>query len=870
MKSRIFPVIAVIIMTCLPSCQQYENFDAGDFLFQDLDCELCESIENVTFGYNGYNFSHVGIVTRKNNRLFVLEAAENGVVQTPLQVFLDRSPDADGNPKVLQMRLRDEYRKYVPDIISQLEKYLGYPYDTLFLPDNDAFYCSELLYKAADDAMSRQNAFYLQPMTYIDPATGKTDPVWEQYFRRMNVPVPENIPGINPGLASRSDALAPVAVLGNISLKKNQKMDYTVDKFSDLQILRYEVNGFDGLTLSQKTLLYYLSQAALEGRDILFDQNCRYNMVIRRTLEAVYEHYLGDRTSEGWADLEAYLKRVWFSNGIHHHYGEEKFLPSCSQDYFISVVNDIPASKLPLSGGQTVKDLLDELLPVMFDPAVLPKKVNQAQGEDLLLTSANNYYFGISQPEAEKFYADLKASGENHPVSYGLNSRLTGKNGNPEEEIWKIGGMYSPAIEKIVFWLEKAAGVAENDRQKAVIEKLISYYRTGDLKEFDEYSILWVEDTESRIDFVNGFIETYGDPLGIKASWESVVNFKNIEASRRTEIISGNAQWFEDNSPVDSRFKKEQVKGVTAKVITVTMLGGDCYPATPIGINLPNSNWIRKEHGSKSVTIENIMEAYDKSSQGSGFAEEFYWSDAERELIRKYGFLTDNLHTDLHECLGHGSGKMLPGVPNDALKAYGATIEETRADLFGLYYLADPKLVELGLAPDMEAYKAEYYKFMCNGLMTQLTRIEPGRQIEESHMRNRALIARWVYRKGQGENVIELKKRDGKTFVVINDYSKLRSLFGELLKEVQRIKSEGDYRTAGELVEKYAVQVDPKLHAEILDRYKKLNIAPYKGFVNPVFSPVIDAAGNITDIKLEYTESYARQMMRYSRNHSWL
>ncbi|MDR2036893.1 MAG: dipeptidyl peptidase 3 [Bacteroidales bacterium] len=669
---------------------------------------------------------------------------------------------------------------------------------------------------------------------------------------------------------SRSDALIPVKEWGKITKKKTQNFNYVVDKFADLQILRYEVSGFDELALPQKTLLYYLSQAALEGRDILFDQNCRYNLAIRRTLEAVYEHYQGDRSTKEWSAFEVYLKRVWFSNGIHHHYGEEKFLPEFSQPFFTGVVKNIPSSALPLKKGQTVDQLLEELLPVVFDPKVMAKKVNQAEGEDLLLTSANNYYLNVTQAEAEAFYDAMKDPDDHTPVSYGLNSRLVKENGKLVEQVWKVGGMYAPAIEKIIFWLEKAANVAENPQQKAVIEKLAGYYRTGDLKEYDEYSILWVEDLDSQVDFVNGFTETYGDPLGLKASWESLVNFKNIEASKRTEIISKNAQWFEDHSPVDQRFKKEQVKGVTAKVITASMLGGDCYPATPIGVNLPNSNWIRKEHGSKSVTIENITEAYDKSSQGSGFAEEFYWSDTERELIKKYGFLTDNLHTDLHECLGHGSGKMLPGVSDDALKAYGATIEETRADLFGLYYIADHKLVELGLVPNDEAYKAEYYKFMCNGLMTQLTRIEPGKQIEESHMRNRALIARWVYEKGKAGKVVELKQRDGKTFVVINDYAKLRHLFGQLLAEIQRVKSEGDVSTAKILVETYAVKVDSGLHNEILARYKKLDIAPYKGFVNPVYRPAFDEKGNITDVVLDYTEGYAEQMMRYSKEHSWL
>ncbi|MDR1865744.1 MAG: dipeptidyl peptidase 3 [Bacteroidales bacterium] len=650
---------------------------------------------------------------------------------------------------------------------------------------------------------------------------------------------------------------------------EKSNIQYMVDKFADIQVIRYEVKGFDELDLRRKTLLYYLSQAAIEGRDIIFDQNCRYNLSVRRTLEAIYEHYQGDKTTADWQEFLIYLKRVWFSNGIHHHYGEEKFLPGFSQAFFADAVKNV-ASKLPLKEGQSAGQLLEELTPVIFDPAVLSKKVNQTQGEDLLLTSANNYYSGVTQAEAEAFYEKMRRPDDEQPASYGLNSRLIKENGELKELVWKTGGLYSPAIEKIVYWLEKASAVAENEQQKAVIDKLVDYYRSGDLQEYDRYSILWVKDVHSRIDFVNGFTETYGDPLGLKASWEAVVNFKDVEASKRTESISRNAQWFEDRSPVDRRFKKEQVKGITAKVITAAMLGGDCYPATPIGINLPNSNWIRKEHGSKSVTIENITEAYDKSSQGSGFGEEFYWSDAERDLIRQYGFLTSNLHTDLHECLGHGSGKLLPGVSPDALKAYGATIEEARADLFGLYYIADPKLTELGLLPDNEAYKAEYYRFMCNGLMTQLTRIEPGKQIEEAHMRNRALIARWAYEQGQSEKVVEMRQRDGKTFVVINDYPRLRSLFGKLLAEIQRIKSEGDAEAAGTLVEKYGVQVDAELHGEILERYKKLDIAPYKGFVNPVYRLVSDDKGDVVDIQPDYTEDYAAQMMRYSKEHSWL
>ena len=642
-----------------------------------------------------------------------------------------------------------------------------------------------------------------------------------------------------------------------------------VDRFADIQIIRYEVTGFEDLSLQQKKLIYYLSRAAVEGRDILFDQNFRYNLVIRRTLEAVYEHYRGDKTSSDWTDFEIYLKRVWFSNGIHHHFSMEKFVPGFSQTFFAEAVKSIDSEKLPLRNGQTADYLLDKLTPLIFDPSVMAKRVNLTQGQDLILTSANNFYYGVTQAEVLAFYENMRNPADQRPVSFGLNSRLAKKNGLIVEQVWKIGGMYSPAIERIVYWLEKAATVAENEQQKAVIGKLTGFYRSGCLHEFDEYSILWVQDLDSRVDFLNGFIETYGDPLGIKASWEALVNFKNIEASHRTEIISNNAQWFEDNSPFDQRFKKEQVVGVSARVITAAKLGGDIYPASPIGINLPNSNWIRREYGSKSVTIENITAAHDRAAQGSGFAEEFYWSDVERELIRKYGFLTDNLHTDLHE-IGHGSGKMLPGIDDNALRAYGAVIEEARADLFALYFIADPKMIELGLLPSPDAYKAQYYKYLSNGLMTQLVRIEPGRQIEQAHMRNRAMVSRLIYEKGQSENIVEMRKRDGKTFVVINDYEKLRDLFGQLLAEIQRIKSEGDYQAAKELVETYAIKVDPELHHEILKRYETLNIAPFRGFVNPRYSLVTDARGNIIDVTIDYTEGFAEQMLRYSREHSWM
>lgn len=644
---------------------------------------------------------------------------------------------------------------------------------------------------------------------------------------------------------------------------------YEVDAFADLQILRYQAVGFENLTLQQKELIYYLSQAAIEGRDILFDQNGKYNLAIRRTLEAIYTNYKGDKSSNDFKELEVYLKRVWFSNGIHHHYGQEKFLPQFSQTFFAEQVKALPANQVPTKEGQSVDEFVAMLTPVMFDPKVMPKKVNQAAGQDLILTSANNYYGeGITQAEVEDFYAKMKKPNDHSPISYGLNSRLVKENGQLVEKVWKVGGLYSPAIERIVGWLKKAEGVAETSNQKAVIGKLISYYETGDLKTFDDYSIAWVADSLSRVDFVNGFTETYGDPMDLRASWESIVNFKNIEATKRTEIISSNAQWFEDNSPVDPRFKKEKVKGVTAKVITAAQLGGDCYPSTPIGVNLPNADWIRKDHGSKSVTIENIMEAYDKASQHTGFGDEFAWSKVELESMKKYGFITDILHTDLHEILGHGSGQLLPGVSSDALKAHGSTIEEARADLFGLYYLADPKLVELGITPDKDAYKAEYYKYMMNGLMTQLTRIEQGKDIEEAHMRNRQLIARWVYENGKSDNVVEFKQRDGKTYVVVNDYEKMHTLLGKLLAEIQRIKSEGDYKGAATLVETYAVKVDPKLHAEVLERYKKLELKPYKGFVNPVYELVTDKSGKITDVKVKYTEGYTEQMLRYAKDFS--
>lgn len=650
--------------------------------------------------------------------------------------------------------------------------------------------------------------------------------------------------------------------------QQEDTFEYQVEQFADLQILRYRVPGFEKLSLRQKQLIYYLSQAALEGRDILYHQNGKYNLPVRRLLEAVYVAYKGPRDTDEFRAFEVYLKRVWFANGIHHHYSCDKFVPGFTPDYLRSLVESLPADALPLAEGETCTKLCNRLFPVIFDPEVMPKRVNQADGEDLILTSAANYYEGVTQQEAEDFYAAMKTPGETEPVMYGMNSRLVKKDGVVQEEVWKIGGMYGEALQKIVSWLDKAAEVAENDRQREVIRLLTEFYRTGDLKTFDAYSIVWLKDTDSQVDFVNGFIESYGDPLGIKASWESIVNFKDLEATRRTELISENAQWFEDHSPVAPQFRKEKVKGVSAKVITAAMLGGDLYPSTAIGINLPNSNWIRSVHGSKSVTIGNLTSAYNQAARGNGFRDEFVYSSVEIGLLDKYADITGDLHTDLHECLGHGSGRLLPGVDPDALKAYGSTIEEARADLFGLYYIPDPRMVELELVPDAEAYKAEYYAYMMNGLMTQLVRIEPGCNVEEAHMRNRQLIARWALEQGAEQKVVELVVRDGKTFVRINDYEQLRSLFGRLLAEVQRIKSEGDYEAARQLVETYAVRIDPALHAEVLERYRQLHLAPYKGFINPVYTPCYDAEGRWTDVKVDYTEGYAAQMLRYSRDYA--
>lgn len=642
--------------------------------------------------------------------------------------------------------------------------------------------------------------------------------------------------------------------------KDNSDFNYVVDRFADIEVLRYKVPDFEKLTPRQKALVYYLTEAAIAGRDILWDQNGKYNLPIRQLIENVYTNYSGNKESRQYKALEKYLKQIWFGNGIHHHYSMDKFVPEFDETFLRYEVSKLPADKQPAG--------LDMLCKVIFDPAVLAKRVNQAEGEDLIVTSANNLYEGVTQKQVEDYYNALKDTTVVNPISYGLNTRVAMIAGKVTEQPYRIGGMYSDAIERIVANLKAAREYAENDKQAGVIDKLIEFYTTGDLATFDDYSIQWVEDTDSQVDFINGFIESYGDPLGMTGAWESIVNFKNVEASHRTEALSSNAKWFEDHSPVDPRFRKEEVKGVTAKVITAAILAGDAYPATPIGINLPNANWIRAAHGSKSVTLENITQAYDEASHGSGFNEEFVIDEPTRKLLDDYLFITDNLHTDLHECLGHGSGRLLPGVDPDALKAHGSTLEETRADLFALYYLADPKLLELGLLDNPDAYKAEYYKYILNGLMTQLMRIEPGKDVEEAHMRNRKLISEWAYEHGRKDNVIEMVDIDGKTFIKINDYKRLRELFGELLGEIQRIKSEGDYEAGRDLVEKYAVKVDPKLHKEVLDRYAHLNIAPYKGFVNPVYTPVFDADGNITDVTIDYTETYIPQMLRYSRDYS--
>lgn len=653
------------------------------------------------------------------------------------------------------------------------------------------------------------------------------------------------------------------AVAGAPVSQSSQKPfdNYVVDRFADIEVLRYDVPGFEDLSQRQRLFVYYLTEAALAGRDILWDQNCRYNLAIRDLLEDVYANYKGDRNDPQFRGFEKYLKQVEFANGIHHHYSMDKFMPEFTPEFLSAQVDKLPRRPENLS----------ELMRVIFEPSYMAKRVNQAEGQDLIATSANNLYGpGVSQREVEEYFAAVKDTTSTTPVSYGLNTRIIKKDGRIVEEPYRIGGLYDAALRRIVDNLEKASQYADSPEQQAVIRKLIDYYHTGDLRKFDEYSIMWVEDTTPRVDFINGFIESYGDPLGMTGSWESIVNFKDLEASHRTETIAGNAQWFEDHSPVDPRFRKEKVKGVTAKVITAAILAGDSYPSTPIGINLPNANWIRAAHGSKSVTLENITRAYDEASHGNGFNEEFVIDKPTADLLDKYLFITDNLHTDLHECLGHASGRLLPGVDPDALKAHGSTLEEARADLFALYYLADPKLIELGLLDNPDAYKAEYYKYMLNGLMTQLMRIEPGKDVEEAHMRNRKLIAEWALEKGKPDNVVELVSKDGKTYVKINDYARLRYLFGQLLGEIQRIKSEGDYEAGRNLVETYAVKVDPKLHKEVLDRYSRLDIAPYRGFVNPVYVPVRNDKGAIVDVKVTYGENYLPQVMRYSREYKTL
>ena len=669
--------------------------------------------------------------------------------------------------------------------------------------------------------------------------------------------------------------LIPTMILGScmtLSLHavENKDFNYHVDRFADIEVLRYEVPDFNSLSLQQKTMLYYLSQAAQAGRDIIWDQHGKYNLQIRRVLEAIYTSYNGDKNSADFKAFEKYLKQVWFGNGIYHHYSTDKFTPEFSKEFFIEQVNALPADKLHLCCKQTREQLIETLVPVIFDPTLLAKGVNQDGTQDVVATSAFNLYDGVTQKEVEDYYAKIKDPNDPTPISYGLNAKVVKKDGKVVEEKYHLTGLYGPAIAQIIYWLDMAKNVAENDAQRQYITKLIDFYVTGDLKLFDEYSILWAEDTKSDIDFVNGFIESYGDPLGMTGSWESYVNFKNAKSSARTETISSNAQWFEDHSPVDPRFRKPHVKGVSAKVITAAMLAGDAYPSTAIGINLPNANWIRAAHGSKSVTLENITEAYEMASHGNGFNKEFVIDEPTRKLMEDYLYITDMLHTDLHECLGHASGQLMPGVDPDALKENGSALEEARADLFALYYLADPKLIELGILDNPDAYKAEYYKYMLNGLMTQLTRIEPGKDIEEAHRRNRQLIARYILDKGKKDKVVELVKKKGKTFVKINDYKKMRSLIADLLAEIQRIKSEGDYKAGNDLINKYAVKVDPKLHKEVLERIQKLNIPPYRGFVNPKYNVTYDANGNITDITLDYTESYVDQMLRLSRDFSTL
>ena len=654
----------------------------------------------------------------------------------------------------------------------------------------------------------------------------------------------------------------------NLYTPDPEGFDYVVDAFADMQIMRYRVTGIETLSLKQQELLYYLSEAALCGRDIIWDQNGKDHLQIRRVLEAVYTSDV-DKTTDDFKAFEIYLKRAWVSNGIHHHYSGAKFVPEFSQPWFEEAFGAIAPEVLPLKEGQSAAELLAMMNAYIFDPTVAPLHKNQAAGVDLLETSSSNYYEGVSQKEAEDFYNAMKDPNDAEPIMFGMNSKLVkGEDGVLYEDTYKIGGLYSDAMEKIVYWLEKALTVTENEAQHAALEKMIEFYRSGDLKDFDEYAKLWVKDTESLIDYVCCYTESYGDPLGYKSSWEALINFKSLEATERTKKISDNAQWFEDKSPIDPQFKKEEVKGVSAKVIIAAMCGGDCYPTPPLGINLPNSNWIRAVHGSKSVTIDNISEGRAASTKGSGFTEEFTWGAEEVELLNKYKLMTDNLHTDLHECLGHGSGKLAPGVDPDALGAYGAVIEETRADLFGLYYVADQKMVDLGILPDMEAYKAQYYAYIQNGLMTQTTRIKLGDNIEQTHMRNRQLISKWVIEKGNG--VVEVKERDGKYFVVVNDYEALRGLFGDLLREIQRIKSTGDFEAAKAMVETYAITIDPELHAQILERYEALNLYPYNGFVNPVYTASFDENGKFTGLSIDYTEGYAEQHLRYSRDYSFL
>lgn len=652
--------------------------------------------------------------------------------------------------------------------------------------------------------------------------------------------------------------------LTSCGTKTQSETPWIVDRFDDIKVMRYEVPGFAELPLREKELIYYLSEAAKCGRDIIYDQNFRLNLPIRRTLEVVYADYAGDRTCNDWKELEKYLKKVWFANGIHHHYSNDKFVPGFSEAYLREVIATIPPERF----GE-LNDLRDEVCRAIFDPELYRSKLDQRAGVDMVASSCSNYYSGVTQAEVEKFYGDMVDPNDSEPISYGLNSKLVKEaDGTIRERVWKVGGMYSPAIERIVYWLEKAEAVAEGP-QKETIAALVNYYKTGDLREFDRYNILWVKDTVSNVDFVNGFIEDYGDPLGRKASWESLVNFRDEEACHRTEIISENAQWFEDHSPVAPEYRKEHVKGVSAKVITAAMLGGDCYPSTPIGINLPNSSWIRKEYGSKSVTIDNITYAYKQAAKGDGALEEFMLRPEDRERVKQYGKLGDDLHTDLHECLGHGSGQLAPGVNGSELKSYGSTLEEARADLFALYYLGDPKLVELGLVPSFDVAKAQYANYIMNGLMTQLARIEPGKNIEESHMRNRKLIAEWCYEQGKADNVIEWVEQDGKTYVVVNDFEKLHALFGDMLREVQRIKSEGDYEAGAAMVERYGVQVDQKLHDEVLKRYAALNIEPYGGFVNPEYE-LVEQDGQVVDVKISYPANYVEQMMHYSRDYSYL